>query len=254
MHPPHLIGPENKTMPSALIPFCSYQSKTLGNMIPGYDVLACDSFEQVIFDGRLCYSLKNEMKKGTKQGKRNGLLLMVDPGQIEGDKDVDRELPSFELHIHTLSGFSDSRSGSYAMSALKQMSGTDGFMSLPDDQKRCQIEAFEDCQRSQLLKELQKQCGCIPWTIVGKHMGKVTYVIVFILKPACSMYLSIQVKYCNPISQPCVERVANQNTRQCRTSCRGLHADVTHTDDSFATFVTQQLKEQHTNLADGEIE
>ena len=173
MHPPHLIGPENKTMPSALIPFCSYQSKTLGKMIPGYDVLACDSFQPDVVNGRLCYSLKNRLKGKTKLGKKYGLLLMIDPGQIQDGQNYDEESSSFELYIHTLSGFSGFKAGSYALDSLKQMTGTSGFMSLPDDQKRCQVGLREDCQRSWFLEELQKQCGCIPWTIGGKYMTKV---------------------------------------------------------------------------------
>ena len=57
------------------------------------------------------------------------------------------------------------------------------------------------------------------------------------------------------MNQPCVERVAidvYQIQDDCKTSCNGLHADVTYTDDLFDTFVTKQIKEQHSNLADGE--
>ena len=175
MHPPHLIGPDNKTLPSALIPFCSYQSKTLGKMIPGYDVLACDSFQPDVVNGRLCYSLKIRMKGKTKLGKKYGLLLMIDPGLIEEDQHYDEESSSFGLYIHTLSGFSGFKAGSYALDSLKQMTGTSGFMSLPDDLKRCQVGIREDCQRSRFLKESEKQCGCIPWMIGGKPTRKVRY-------------------------------------------------------------------------------
>ena len=65
--------------------------------------------------------------------------------------------------------------------------------------------------------------------------------------------LFIQVKYCNPSSQSCVQKVAARNQQECKTSCGGLHADVTFTDDLFDTFVTKQLKEQHSNLADGKL-
>ena len=63
----------------------------------------------------------------------------------------------------------------------------------------------------------------------------------------------MQVKYCNPSSQPCVAKVAARNQRECKTSCGGLHADVTFTDDFFDTFVTKQLKKQHSNLAEGKL-
>ena len=113
------------------------------------------------------------MTRKTKQGKANSLMLMIDPGQIEEDPNEERS--SFELYIHTLSGFSGSRAGSYAMSSLKQMTGTSGFLNLPDDQKRCQVEVSKDCQPFHFLEELQKQCGCIPWMTIGKHTGKVIF-------------------------------------------------------------------------------
>ena len=174
MHPPHLTGSENEKMPSALIPFCSYQSEALGNKISGYEMLSCNRFQPTLLNGRICYSHKQELGKGTKQGKKHGLLLMIDPGQLEEDQDEDEESSSFKIYIHTLSGFSGFKTGSYALSSLKKMTGTSGFMSLPDEQKRCQIEVFEDCQSSRFLEELQKQCGCIPWTIGSKHTGKVS--------------------------------------------------------------------------------
>ena len=63
----------------------------------------------------------------------------------------------------------------------------------------------------------------------------------------------MQVRYCNPLTQSCVEKVASGTQRECKTSCRGLHADVTYTDDFFDTFVIKQIKEQHSNLADGKL-
>ena len=172
MHPPHLLGPNNEPMPSALIPFCQYQSEDLGKTIPGSRFLACDSFEPSVIDGRLCYSLKDQPKQPTKQGKRNGLLLMIDPGQTKPNQNDAEESYSFELYLHTLSGFSGFSAGSYALDSLKQMTGTTGFMSLPDDQKRCQIELFEDCERFKLVGQLQETCGCIPWAIANDKRTK----------------------------------------------------------------------------------
>ena len=86
-------------MPSALIPFCSYQSETLGKTIPDYDISACDSFQPVMHNGRHCYKLKYGFASKSKQGKKHGLLLMIDPGQIE---DEEEESFWFELYLHTL--------------------------------------------------------------------------------------------------------------------------------------------------------
>ena len=62
-----------------------------------------------------------------------------------------------------------------------------------------------------------------------------------------------QVNYCNPVQQLCVERVLKKDEEGCRSSCRGLHADVTHTDDSFAQFITNQVEKQQSNLAKGKL-
>ena len=62
----------------------------------------------------------------------------------------------------------------------------------------------------------------------------------------------MQVSFCNPVQQLCVERVAKQN-HECRTSCTGLHADVTNTDDYLIKFITVELEKQQNNLARGKI-
>ena len=175
MHPPHLIGANNEQMPSALIPFCSYQSEISGKTIHGYNLLACNSFGPSIVNGRLCYSLKDQLKgKKTRHGKKNGLMLMIDPGQIMDNQNDDEASSSFELYLHTLSGFSGFRAGSYALNSLKEMTGTPGFMSLPDNQKRCEIQLYEDCERSKFVGQLQDKCGCIPWAFASdKHGEKV---------------------------------------------------------------------------------
>ena len=130
-----------------------------------------------MFNGRLCYSLLKEQLRGdTAQGKENGLLLMIDPGRIvKRQNEDDKESGSFKIYIHTLSGFSGYKAGSYALDSLKQMTVTSGFMSLLDDQKRCQNEVWEDCQRLKLFDEFQKQCDCIPWPISRNYDKKVAF-------------------------------------------------------------------------------
>ena len=162
-------------MPSALIPFCSYQSKTLGKKMSGNKYLGCDRFFPVSFNGRRCYSLKEEMVEETKQGKENGLLLLIDQGPGAGNQNEDEESASFEIYIHTLSGFSGHHAGSYALDSLKLMTGTPGFINLPDDQKRCQLEDREDCRRRKLIHELKMQCGCVPWAIKTSEEGEVIF-------------------------------------------------------------------------------
>ena len=49
-------------LPSALIPFCAYQSnlKTLGTSIPGLNFPVCNAFRPTLLHGQLCYSLDIE--------------------------------------------------------------------------------------------------------------------------------------------------------------------------------------------------
>ena len=137
--------------------------------------MACDSFEPSLINGKTCYSLKNQLKRKPKQGKKYGLVLMIDPGKTMDNQNDDEESSLFELYIHTLSGFSGFSAGSHAMDSLKQMTGTPGFMSLPDHQKQCQVELFEDCQRSKFFGQLQEKCGCIPWAMaISKGSEQVT--------------------------------------------------------------------------------
>ena len=212
----------------------------------GNKYLGCDRFFPVSFNGRRCYSLKEEMVGETKQGKENGLLLLIDQGPGAGNQNEDEESASFEIYIHTLSGFSGHHAGSYALDSLKLMTGTPGFINLPDDQKRCQLEDREDCRRRKLIHELKMQCGCVPWATKTSEEGEVSFKVL-----KSGSIVPAQVNYCNPTQYLCVERVIEKTNIGCRTSCIGLHADVTHSDDSFAKFVTDNLQKQQSNLAEG---
>ena len=51
------------------------------------------------------------------------------------------------------------------MSALKNMSGTKSFLSLPDETKGCQIDSEDECVRKKYRQELINKCGCVPWAL-----------------------------------------------------------------------------------------
>ena len=169
LHFAHIVGQTNETMPSLLVPYCSFPSKILGGKSSGYNFPFCDILEPVVFDGRLCYSVGKEFGGKSKEGKENGLLLMINPGRKHDDK----ESESLQIYVHTLSGFSTYKTGSFALNSLKKMTGTSGFMDLPDEQKRCQVELREDCQAKEILHEMELQCGCVPWEIYSVARRKV---------------------------------------------------------------------------------
>lgn len=222
----------------------------LGKEIPGYDFPACDIFQPVVFDGRLCYSLGKEIAGRTKEGKENGLLLMINPKTMKNTKSIhnDMESSSFKIYLHTLSGFSGHKSGSFALNSLKLMTGTSGFMDLPDDQKRCEVHLREDCKTREFVKDIEQKCGCIPWAIKNAATMKVNFELSYFFH---CLSLSLQAGYCNPVEQMCVQRVQKQKVDGCRTSCTGLHADVTLTDDSFTRFIRDQFEKQQSDVAKG---
>ena len=128
-------------------------------------------------------------------GKRNGVMILLDQGLTEEGKPTAedslpmknvKELVSLNteaigqdtndarIYLNTLSSFTDVRSGSYAMTSLKEMTGTDSFLELPLDKKQCQIGTFEECQVQNYAVEVLKQCGCVPWALSRALMMEAT--------------------------------------------------------------------------------
>ena len=160
VHPAHLMDSQDRLLPAALIPFCSYQGELLGKEVDGF--VACDQFQPTVLEGQRCYSLDlSKVGVGkSRAGKKNGLELVLDsntPGNEEG--------VIARIHLGTLSPFTDYRNGSYAMSALKKMTGTKGFLGLPDAQKRCQIEPSDACNTQKFLEKVQTECHCRLWAL-----------------------------------------------------------------------------------------
>ena len=180
LHPPHLkIKHQHDLLPSSLIPICTYQQKEdLGSKHKGLNFTACNAFQHSIHQGQLCYSLKLDKKQHgeSKVGIDNGLILIIDP-EIAEDEDLSKN-HNARILLDTLSPISDSRSGDYALSNFKWMNGTESFMKLSNEEKDCQIESFEDCQR----EKIAKQCGCVPWqlklTYPAGHQVRIHYPFV----------------------------------------------------------------------------
>ena len=177
LHPIHLTpDKEGNLPPSALVPFCSYQGERslLGQKRSGLDNLTiCDKFKPTILEGQLCYSLDiaKLVENPTQSGKTNGLFLLLDPNpyqlkadekKIEDSKTGDQ---SFKVFIHTLAQYSTFGPGSYGMSSLKRMTGTESFQQLPDHQKKCTVHNREKCQTQKYLDRVQIECNCTPWAL-----------------------------------------------------------------------------------------
>ena len=151
----------------------------------------CDKFKPTLLEGQRCYSLdlsKISTKKA-KSGLNSGLLLIIDPLEIEQKKQaetrnkitslnlesIQNTESSAKIYINTLASFTDYRAGSYAMFVLKKMTGTNTFLELPDAAKQCRTETFEECHVVRYIAEVQKQCGCVPWGLnstTSQHVSK----------------------------------------------------------------------------------
>ena len=96
---------------------------------------------------------------------------------------------SARIYLNTLNSFTDTRTGTYSLSVLKKITGTKNFLKLPDKDKDCQIEAFEECQIKGYVKEIQDKCDCIPWAL-GIAVRSKVYHISPHLHPPKQMFCS----------------------------------------------------------------
>ena len=107
----------------------------------------------------------------TKSHKDPRLLLLIDPSQSVGEPGKNKAASSrvtkydtpilklensvyhsASIHINTYGRFRDSRAGSYVLTTPKQMTGTQSFLNLSDEERSCPIEDFEDCRVDAFLR------------------------------------------------------------------------------------------------------
>ena len=171
-------------MPSALIPFCSFNSVIKGKAVPNMPFPVCDLFDPVVHNGKLCFQMDMTVKMPsakTVQGK--GLTLIIDANfersvanQIKREmthdpKSLDLQEASVEtknfveINIGTLAPFYAFGPGNYILTAVKQMSATDGFLSMSSEKRECEKEKFETCQK-RLFQESIKTCGCAKQSLI----------------------------------------------------------------------------------------
>ena len=158
LHPPHLVDTHGSLIPAALIPFCAYQTNMtlLGRKTQGINFTACSQFQPTVLEGQLCYALNlTSIYTGkTREGKKGGLLILLDQGgqssqdiqedEIDMEDTLDLESSgvdagSARIYLNTMASFSGYSSGSYALTALKKMTGTDSFLNQTDEEKNCRI-------------------------------------------------------------------------------------------------------------------
>ena len=113
--------------------------------------------------------------KPTKSGKTNGLLLLVDTNTNQENSLVPKKggqnaedtkaADQFKVFIHTFGQYTTFGSGSFEMSVLKKLTGTESFEQLPDNKKKCQVHKRVECQTAKYLDQVQAECRCVPWSL-----------------------------------------------------------------------------------------
>ena len=186
IHPPHLTS----TWSSALIPFCAYQTDLSISenkvALPGLTFPLCSSFFPTILEGQLCYKLT--LNKTSGQGKRIELLLLLDYNedrslQTSSNKDerfnsskqslnFDTAVESIQgvsskIHINTLSPYIGFGGGTYKMTVVKRMTAKGDFLKMPLEDRKCEVEMYEDCRTRRLMEE----CNCVPWEMSSSQVG-----------------------------------------------------------------------------------
>ena len=209
----NIQDPDGDTLPSALIPFCAYKSnlETLGTSIPGLSFPVCNAFRPTILHGQLCYSLDienmslKEETEITKQGKADGILIIVDPNNERsetGGAKVLKRLGSGStnkllnlspkvqhggsalVNIHTLIRWIMSHhcykwkinclrykvysEGEFLLRSPKRMTGTEGFLEQNSGERsECQRERQETCEIRKFAEKGFENCACRPWGLLS---------------------------------------------------------------------------------------
>ena len=235
-HPPHLDL--NSLTTSVFIPFCAFKTSMMISDPPKRQTNVsfpfCSSFQPTILEGQLCYELQVNTTSG--EGKRNQLTLLLDYSEDRSiyasldqtEDDDSTEINTLDLdgaeslqtkeakiHINTLSSFKGFGGGTYKMTAAKKISVTDHFLSMPLDDRKCEIESYEVCRTRKLIEK----CKCVPFEALGSQV-----------RAQLSMNVLFEKKFqgrgiCRPKGWDCVEENANKNF-SCMASCEGIYADV----------------------------
>ena len=180
-HPPHVTFGWS----SAFIPFCAYKtdlniSGTSQDFLKNTNFPLCSSFLPTILEGQLCFKLL--LNKTSGQGKGHELMLLLDNNEdrslqtsfnnkddfpssdqtlsfVKGIESI--QVVSAKIHINTISPFVGFGEGIYKMTNVKRMTPTEDFLKMPEKDRKCEVEFYENCRTRKLLEE----CNCAPWEL-----------------------------------------------------------------------------------------
>ena len=186
-HPVAMYDKQGQIQPSSLIPFCSFGAKMIGSKKPNMTFPICDIFEPTVYEGRQCYQASFEKIHGRQvlKGKKHGLMLLIDvnaersynieaSGEVKsadlnevylGKDQIVNKNPA-RIHIGTLAPITEEGRGDYALTSLKQMTGTENFLAWPKEKRECALEKYESCQMRGYLDKIS-HCGCSPFDLMS---------------------------------------------------------------------------------------
>ena len=204
LHPAHLVDSRGNATPAALIPFCGYQTNMTHMGLKDQGMPICTQFQPTQLNGQLCYSLNSSSMAGlvSRSGIDNSLIFFLDLSGIGLQADQTRkwqyrpgkkyhyntlimgggsnELENPKIYLNTLTRFTEYKTGIFKLSSLKKISGTPGFMDLPDDIRKCESDTYENCRAKKYHKKVLQKCGCMPWFLNSVYKSKVNLQIVAI--------------------------------------------------------------------------
>ena len=80
--------------------------------------------------------------------------------------------------------------GDYAFTNVKEVEGTEDFLQLDEDVKKCQDkESVVDCLSREYLESGRKKCGCVPYEL-RNYSRTVSFYALISLVSLVFMYLS----------------------------------------------------------------
>ena len=235
-HPPHVLDPNGQRMPSAFIPFCALATNlsTLGREVEGLSYPVCSGFRPTVVAGRRCYSLqaahpgelvllldynteRSVMKEESghsqswvpKKGPESSLDMRIVP---------ERKQISAALYINTIAQFEGFGSGSYVLTSVKKMTGTQAYLNLPDSIKQCKKGKLEDCVLKEFQERARKNCSCVPWALSNITGFQVALTVE-------TSMITQELPVCSPSGMACHESLERAPS-SCLVSCEGIFSYV----------------------------
>ena len=192
----HLVSPKRENAPFSLVPFCAYHGNlsTMGTRTSVHSKPVCLASEPIILHGQICYKLlMDNIEVSPKPGYSLQLFLDTEPAtpdahfELSGEDDHHGDMIEdgdyidlgvhADIYIPTLSKLRAEAVGTFSLSDIKQMTGSEKFLEKKDFAKGCSEVDFEECQSQKFLENVQKDCNCVPWQLSAVLDVKVSFYV-----------------------------------------------------------------------------